>query len=143
MIVNGGVPELVLVSGYSGIGKSQMIQYRQRDAVVREILQADIVFAGGEPAFYTSLLRRVREARPTMPFIVVAGIPETIEWLDALGAGATDYCSPPIDARQLYWLMECALPHALAIRGDTTMALEPWISTHWQGEATVVPAAHA
>lgn len=79
-------------------------------ALMQELLDADIVFACGEPARYMSLLRHVREARPTLPFVVVARIPETKEWLDALEAGATDYCSEPIKTRQLRWLMESALP---------------------------------
>lgn len=89
---------------------SHQIEYHQHDVVVRELLHADIVFAGGEPASYMPLLRRVREARPTLPFIVVTRIPETGAWLDALEAGATDYCSMPIEMRQLRWLMESALP---------------------------------
>ena len=68
-----------------------------------------MVFAGGEPARYLSLLRRVREDRPALPFVVVTQIGETKEWLDALEAGATDYCSVPIGTRQIHWLMESAL----------------------------------
>jgi DNA-binding response OmpR family regulator len=77
---------------------------------MREILDVDIVFAGGEPVCYMSLLRNIREARPTLPFVVVTRIPETREWLDALEAGATYYCSEPIQTRQLRWLMESVLP---------------------------------
>ena len=76
-----------------------------------ELLEADIVFAGGEPAHYLSLLREVRESRPGLPFVVVTRVPETKEWLDALEAGATDYCSAPFENRQINWLMESALPH--------------------------------
>lgn len=86
------------------------IEYQPYSVVGREILDADIVFAGGEPTSYMSLLKRIREARPTLPFVVVTAIPETKEWLDALEAGATDYCSAPIETRQLHWLMESALP---------------------------------
>jgi DNA-binding response OmpR family regulator len=49
-----------------------------------------------------------------LPFVVVTRVPETKEWLDALEAGATDYCSVPIEARQLHWLMESALPRFAA-----------------------------
>jgi DNA-binding NtrC family response regulator len=56
-----------------------------------------------------SLLRLIREERPSLPFVVVTRIAETEEWLNALEAGATDYCSAPIDTRQLHWLMESAL----------------------------------
>jgi DNA-binding response OmpR family regulator len=89
---------------------SHQIEQQSQNVVMRDLLDADIVFAGGEPACYTSLLRRVREARPTLPFVIVTRIPETKEWLDALEAGATDYCSVPIETRQLHWLMKSALP---------------------------------
>ena len=89
---------------------SHQIEHQTQNVVARELLDADIVFAGGEPTAYMSLLRRVREARPSLPFVVVTRMPETREWLDALEAGATDYCSAPIDPRQLHWLMEAALP---------------------------------
>jgi DNA-binding response OmpR family regulator len=89
---------------------NHQIEHQLQDVAVRKLLDADIVFAGGEPRYYMSLLRRVREAWPKLPFIVVTRIPETMEWIDALEAGATDYCSVPIETRQLHWLMESALP---------------------------------
>jgi DNA-binding NarL/FixJ family response regulator len=86
------------------------LEQKPKDAVVLDILDADIIFAGGEPAQYLSLLRKVREVLPTLPFVVVTRVPETTEWLDALEAGATDYCSSPFESRQINWLMESALP---------------------------------
>ena len=77
-----------------------------------KLLDADIVFAGGEPGAYLELLRRLRQARPTLPFVVITRLPETTEWLDALEAGATDYCSVPVGARQLQWMMQSAVPGA-------------------------------
>jgi len=71
---------------------------------------AVIVFAGGEPSHYMPLLRRVREERPTLPFVVVTRVAETKEWLDAIEAEATDYCSVPIEKRQLHWLLESTRP---------------------------------
>ena len=73
-------------------------------------MAADIVFAGGEPSQYLSLLRQVRSDLPALPFVVVTRLPETTAWLDALEAGATDYCSPPFESRQIHWLMESTLP---------------------------------
>jgi DNA-binding NtrC family response regulator len=87
---------------------SHQIALRPLDVGMHELLDADIVFAGG--AQTGSLLKRIRDAWPTLPFIVVTRVPETRDWLDALEAGATDYCSTPIDTRQLHWLMESALP---------------------------------
>lgn len=82
-----------------------------------ELLHADIIFAGNK---LIHLLREIRNDRPTLPFVVVARIPETAEWLDALEAGATDYCSAPFEPRQFRWLMENALP--LRQASQTTMA---------------------
>ena len=86
------------------------IEQKSQNLAPRDMMDADIVFAGGEPSQYLSLLRRVREERPALPFVVVTRIPETDAWLDALEAGATDYCSSPFESRQIHWLMESALP---------------------------------
>jgi DNA-binding response OmpR family regulator len=86
------------------------IEHRPCDAPVDDFLHADIVFAGGDAKQYLSLLQRVRQSRPALPFIVVTASPKTSEWLDALEAGATDYCSAPFHMRQISWLMESAVP---------------------------------
>ena len=86
------------------------IEQKPQNIGILEMMDVDIVFAGGQPSQYLSLLRRVREERPALPFVVVTRIPETTEWLDALEAGATDYCSSPFESRQIHWLMEAALP---------------------------------
>lgn len=86
------------------------VEQKSQNIGLREMMDADIVFAGGEPSQYLSLLRRVRDERPGLPFVVVTRLPETKEWLDALEAGATDYCSSPFESRQIHWLMESALP---------------------------------
>ena len=85
------------------------IETKPAHADVCEISDVDIVFAGGEPEQYLSLLKQVREKRPNLPFVVVTRAPETTAWLDALEAGATDYCSAPFESRQIHWLMESAL----------------------------------
>jgi DNA-binding response OmpR family regulator len=86
------------------------IEFRPLNIGAGDLMEVDIVFAGGEPSHYLSLLRLVREERPALPFVVVTRVPETTAWLDALEAGATDYCSSPFEARQIHWLMEAALP---------------------------------
>jgi DNA-binding response OmpR family regulator len=86
------------------------IEHRPSNAPIHDFLEADIVFAGGDGKQYLPLLRRVREARPGLPFVVVTRVPETSEWLDALEAGATDYCAAPFELRQINWLMESAIP---------------------------------
>jgi DNA-binding response OmpR family regulator len=82
------------------------IEHRPFDASIDDFLDAEIVFAGGDPKQYLSLLRGLRQANPGLPFVVVTRIPNTSEWLDALDAGATDYCSPPFGRREINWLMD-------------------------------------
>ncbi len=85
------------------------VVYNQRDIVMRDLIQADIVFAGGDKGEYLPLLKQVREARPGLPFIVVTRLPEIVQWLDALEAGATDYCAAPFEMQQVQWVMESAM----------------------------------
>jgi DNA-binding response OmpR family regulator len=91
--------------------EKHQIEHRPSNAPVDDFLDADIVFAGGDRKQYLTLLQGIRQARPALPFIVVTRIPETSEWLDALEAGATDYCSAPLEVRQVTWLMEPVLRH--------------------------------
>ena len=86
------------------------IERRSLDSRADDFLDADIVFAGDDARQYVPLLRCVRQKRPALPFIVVTRIPDTSKWLDALEAGASDYCSAPFESRQIHWLMESVLP---------------------------------
>jgi len=95
----------------SALANDHEVEHRSANTPVGEIISADIVFAGGEEKRYMPLLNRVRKAKPDMPFVVVTRIPETTDWLDALEAGATDYCSAPFERMHMNWLMESALPH--------------------------------
>ena len=86
------------------------ISHKPGTSLVEELTDADIVFADGEGKRYMVLLKKVREILPLLPCVVVTRIPETSDWLDALEAGATDYCSAPFEARHMNWLMESAMP---------------------------------
>jgi DNA-binding response OmpR family regulator len=96
--------------------EKHQIELRKFNAPVDDFLDADIVFAGGSAKQYLPLLQGVRQARPGLPFIVVTRLPETSEWLAALEAGATDYCSAPFETRQINWLMESAIRPARSAR---------------------------
>jgi len=69
----------------------------------------DLIFCGAEPARYLALLEEVKRQTPGLPVIVVGRFPETADWLDALEAGASDYCAPPFDRRHLQWMVSGAL----------------------------------
>jgi len=79
-----------------------------------DVADCDIVFANGEGRKYMPLLRGVRQMKPSLPFVVVTRIPDTSDWLDALEAGATDYCSAPFEHRQMNWLIQSAMPRTAA-----------------------------
>lgn len=86
------------------------VRERSHNVSVREFADAGMIFAGGEPALYLSLLRRIRRERPALPVVVVSQVNGTMAWLDALEAGASDYCFLPIQRRQIQWLMESMIP---------------------------------
>jgi DNA-binding response OmpR family regulator len=75
-----------------------------------ELRNAAMIFAGGGRNIYLPLLRRVRRELPTIPFVVVTDAADTGAWLEAIEAGATDYCCAPVARRQIQWLMQSIIP---------------------------------
>jgi len=86
------------------------VEYRDNLTSVQDLRDADLVFAGGERNQCMSLLRRIKDAFPWLPCIVAARVPDTNDWLDALEAGATDYCGAPFESHQMELLIKSALP---------------------------------
>lgn len=61
----------------------------------------DIVFCEtGQPGLL-ALLQSLH-----YPVVVVSRVPNTKEWLDAMDAGAADYCAAPFERQQLDWILE-------------------------------------
>jgi DNA-binding NtrC family response regulator len=81
----------------------QTVQIGAPTSGVLERTDANVVFADGET------LSAVRDKRPELPVVVVSRIPEVRGWLDALEAGATDYCGAPFEAIQVQWVLESSL----------------------------------
>jgi len=52
------------------------------------------------------------DAAADMPVIAVTKLPESGKWLDALEAGAADYCSAPFETMQICWLLAAVQAHA-------------------------------
>lgn len=80
--------------------------------------RADVVFCGADPGEYRRLLDALKRSGLPSPVVVVSRIPETSEWLDALEAGATDYCAAPFERQHISWLVQSALlsrQHARAV----------------------------
>src|SRR5581483_841215 len=70
-------------------------------------LRACALFCCSLPERYLELLREP-ERDSGLPVIVVSRVPEVVQWLDALEAGASDYCAAPFERRHVEWLMESA-----------------------------------
>ena len=73
---------------------------------------ADALFCSADASGYPALVSEVRMLRPELPVIVVTGLPEQAKWLDALDAGAADYCCAPFETAQLSCLLAGVLGHA-------------------------------
>lgn len=73
---------------------------------------ADLVFCTAEEGAYEPLLAAVRERRREVPVVVVSRLPEVEIWLDAMDAGACDYCTPPFEPRLLRSIVDNALGRA-------------------------------
>jgi DNA-binding response OmpR family regulator len=64
-------------------------------------VSGDLVFCTTGPAFHVA-----KAMFPHLPVIVVSRLPDANEWLDALEAGAADYCAPPFEVIHIRWLIE-------------------------------------
>jgi DNA-binding NtrC family response regulator len=77
--------------------------------LLAERLHADVVFCNAEPRQYQPLLKEMKLRGLCLPVVVVSRLPEVSEWLDALDAGAADYCAAPFEHQHMSWLIESAL----------------------------------
>jgi len=74
-----------------------------------EQLSAGMVFCDSKPNHYRPLLDGLKKKGLHVPVVVVSRLPEVSEWLDALDAGAMDYCAAPFEHQQIRWLIDSAM----------------------------------
>lgn len=88
--------------------------FRSVSDCLRSIVRTkpNVVFCLAEPSFYKPLLEALRKFSSRLPVIVVSRCPEVPEWLDAMDAGASDYCSAPFEAREIGWILENVLKYS-------------------------------
>jgi DNA-binding NtrC family response regulator len=72
---------------------------------------AELVFCSSERQRYLELLDEVGRRMPELAVVVVSRTPEVSEWLDAIEAGASDYCAAPFESSHIQWILESALKH--------------------------------
>jgi DNA-binding NtrC family response regulator len=85
---------------------------RQSCRRVGQVRVADIVFCSPERNLVEEMIRKAGHR----PVIAVSGIEETNHWLDALEAGAADYCVAPFEGIHMRWILDrhCAAPREAA-----------------------------
>ncbi len=91
------------------LNEGHHVECRPAGANLSETAYADVLFVSGQHRDALLFVREVRSVRPKQPVIVVARLPETALWIDALEAGATDYCAGPFEPVQIRWIMDSAL----------------------------------
>jgi ActR/RegA family two-component response regulator len=63
-----------------------------------------LLVCGDHPKWQVTV-REARWKRPDIRVVVVTCMPDTSRWLDALEAGAHDYCGVPLDRYLVTWLL--------------------------------------
>ena len=66
---------------------------------------AQIVFCGWGADNFSIM----KERFGAVPVVVVSRAPDMTGWLDALEAGASDYCAAPFESIQLRWILDAHL----------------------------------
>jgi DNA-binding NtrC family response regulator len=69
-----------------------------------------LVFCDSRPELVADALLRF----PGRPVVVVSRLAEVDDWLNALEAGAADYCTPPFETAALRWIVQSSLGRGAA-----------------------------
>ncbi|PWU07882.1 MAG: hypothetical protein C5B51_08860 [Terriglobia bacterium] len=72
--------------------------------------RTQVVFVSGDSPDFRSTIALLRGADLNLPVVVVTRMPGTSQWLDALEAGASDYCGAPFERVQVRWIMDSVAP---------------------------------
>lgn len=82
------------------LGRCNCVTLRGRER--QDSRKVDIIFCSST----SEDLLHILSSRRRQPVVVVSRLPEVDGWLDALEAGAADYCAPPFEPAQIRWLIE-------------------------------------
>lgn len=66
---------------------------------------ADVIFCPAINSTYRRILAAHAQPDCRTPVIVVSGCDDYAGWLEAMEAGAHDYCVPPFEKRQIGWIL--------------------------------------
>ena len=100
----------VLVRQQQTVFSEPLLAPRECLAAVERV-GAELIFCSSHGKRYAALLEAVGRFRPDLPVVVVSRVPEVAEWLDAIEAGASDYCAAPFEAAHIQWILDSTLKH--------------------------------
>ena len=86
--------------------EQHFVSRRQSCADVRRGVEPDVAFIYGDGPQFEKTLFDLRTSEPKLPVIVATRLPEVGRWLDALDAGAADYCGAPFERIQVRWILD-------------------------------------
>lgn len=89
--------------------ESHQVSRKRFISDLRRLPVPSAVFISGDNPEYRRTISLVRENHPNLPVIAVTRQSDTWHWLDALDAGAADYCGAPFERIQLRWILESIL----------------------------------
>jgi DNA-binding response OmpR family regulator len=72
----------------------------------------EVAFVSGDNPEFSHHLASLRASDPHLPVVVVTRLPDNSRWLDALEAGARDYCGAPFEHAQMRWIMDTVWPRS-------------------------------
>ena len=105
-----GLPEQLrgqLAEALCGQGGNGALMRQQGPVTARDLSrnQVDIIFCSSDQESCLPVLQQVRQAKRQIPVVVVSEEPEFDQWLDAMEAGASDYCAAPFNREHLGWML--------------------------------------
>jgi DNA-binding response OmpR family regulator len=98
-----------LSSFCGGVSRQEFSSASQCRSAATEA-EVGLIFCGTQPQLVRDLKVRFRSAA----IIVVSRLAEASDWLDALEAGACDYCAAPFETHQIRWILDSSLRYAQA-----------------------------
>src|SRR5581483_4209728 len=99
------------LSAKLGEGDSRVFEsgWPEDCSAVLERFDPDLVFCPSERPHFFQVLAAAQRSSRRVPVVAVSRQPEVSEWLDAMEAGASDYCGAPFESRDIDWIVSTNL----------------------------------
>jgi DNA-binding NarL/FixJ family response regulator len=110
ILLIGLSPETVAAFTYKLLPLNHRIESVPYTSNQSEFWAVDLIIASSDDFRWRSLLKQVRSRQPNFPFVLVSSLADDSKWIEALEAGATDYCPSDIDSAQLRWIIQNSVP---------------------------------